>query len=539
MKRILLLILVMVCILMVGLVGLTGCETRDPKPFPPPPSESSPPPSEASPNLPSTEPEPRTEPKSETEPEPRTEPKSETERQTQETYTLNIIITPDDSGSISVNPTGDSYISGTVVTLIATAALGYRFNSWSGDISSGSLSTTVTMDSNKGIIAQFSTISNISYDLLGITITMEDKFELDDEAKALIEITNLSSIDGKADLIIKLNDEIVTGHELILRPHAKESISVTLATNELGTHNLAVYHTDGHLLQSSEYAVVGDKYLLPKFVVTTLTQTHTETTWEISGIVEQREPALQGLLFKSPSIVFFNNEGREIAWLRSESNYVDREYDARSFVLRLSADWITNLGKWHPSYGDYLSFQAFKEVAHIYKVLVDTYETIEYAEDRFKGQFEADLSHLEGFPYIPIPETVKIPPQFSVSNLSIVRGEELIITGDLQQIEPAWQGLPEPDAVRVGGVGIWFCKPDGSEIGGFAAKIVPDVIIDNGSFSLKLTKKEYHKYGAEVFGNMLFEDFVNQAIVCNILVNTQPIKVGENEYASQFQADFD
>lgn len=53
MKRILLPILVMVCVLVVGSVWLTGCETTAPKPFPPPASESSPTPTEQ-PSAPAT-----------------------------------------------------------------------------------------------------------------------------------------------------------------------------------------------------------------------------------------------------------------------------------------------------------------------------------------------------------------------------------------------------------------------------------------------------------------------------------------------------
>ena len=453
--------------------------------------------------------------------------------------TYNLTISASGQGATIPSPGTHAYDEGTQVTITASPASDWRFNHWSGDASGSSPTVVITMDSDKIIIAQFGAIAYISYDLLRVTISMEEKFEWDDEASASIEITNLSSIDGKAGLIIKLDDEMETSHELILGPDTKESISVALETDELGTHSLAVYHVDGHMLQSYEYTVVEDMYLLPKFVVTSLTETRNETTWEISGIVEQQEEALQGLLFESPGIVFCNNEGRKIAWLGSEGSYVEREYDARSFVLSLSADSVSGLGMWRPSYGDYLSFQTFKEVAHIYEVFVNTEEKLEYAEDHYKSQFRPDLSHLEGFPYIPIPETVRIPPQFSVSDLSIVRGEELTITGDLQQIEPAWQGLPEQDAARVHGIGIWFCKPDGSEIGGFAATIVPDVIMDNGTFSLELTIEEYYRYGAEVFGNMLFEDFVSQAVVCRILVNTQPIKVEENEYASQFHADFD
>ncbi len=69
------------------------------------------------------------------------------------TYSLNVYVNP--SGVGSVQPSGGQYTSGTVVTLTATPASGYTFAYWSGDASGSSPTTTITMNSNKNIVANF------------------------------------------------------------------------------------------------------------------------------------------------------------------------------------------------------------------------------------------------------------------------------------------------------------------------------------------------------------------------------------------------
>jgi uncharacterized repeat protein (TIGR02543 family) len=76
-------------------------------------------------------------------------------------YTVNVAIFPVGGGSITatgINCPGDcteTYISGTNVTLTATPAPGYQFDSWSGDLSGSTNPDTVTMDSNKSVTAVF------------------------------------------------------------------------------------------------------------------------------------------------------------------------------------------------------------------------------------------------------------------------------------------------------------------------------------------------------------------------------------------------
>jgi len=60
------------------------------------------------------------------------------------------------SGSGSVEPTGGVYAPDTEVQLTATADSDWQFDSWSGDVAeSNASSTTVTMDANKTVTANF------------------------------------------------------------------------------------------------------------------------------------------------------------------------------------------------------------------------------------------------------------------------------------------------------------------------------------------------------------------------------------------------
>ncbi|HEX2959890.1 MAG TPA: immunoglobulin domain-containing protein [Chitinispirillaceae bacterium] len=70
-------------------------------------------------------------------------------------YTLTTTVQPSAGGSITLSPSGDTYDSGTVVTLTASKASGYDFSNWSGSASGTSTSATVTMTGNKSVTANF------------------------------------------------------------------------------------------------------------------------------------------------------------------------------------------------------------------------------------------------------------------------------------------------------------------------------------------------------------------------------------------------
>ena len=70
-------------------------------------------------------------------------------------YTLTAAASPTAGGSVTLNPTGGSYASGTSVTLTAVPNSGYLFSSWSGGLTGSTNPATIIMDGNKTITANF------------------------------------------------------------------------------------------------------------------------------------------------------------------------------------------------------------------------------------------------------------------------------------------------------------------------------------------------------------------------------------------------
>ena len=80
-----------------------------------------------------------------------------------EQFTINVQTSG--SGTVTLTPSGGIYDAGTVVTLTAAAASGYQFSSWSGDLSGTENPSTVTVNSNKNISANFTEVSGPQYTL--------------------------------------------------------------------------------------------------------------------------------------------------------------------------------------------------------------------------------------------------------------------------------------------------------------------------------------------------------------------------------------
>jgi hypothetical protein len=77
--------------------------------------------------------------------------------ETIEQYTLTV--TNDGNGSVTLDPAGGTYNSGTIVTLTPVANEYYEFDSWTGtnasDVQENAGVYTITMDANKTIQANF------------------------------------------------------------------------------------------------------------------------------------------------------------------------------------------------------------------------------------------------------------------------------------------------------------------------------------------------------------------------------------------------
>jgi uncharacterized repeat protein (TIGR02543 family) len=86
-------------------------------------------------------------------------PKSVTANFTQGQYTLTLTIYPPTSGSVTKSPDKVTYIYGEQVTLTATPGPDYNFFNWSGDLTGAANPMVVTMDRDKAVTANFTSLS--------------------------------------------------------------------------------------------------------------------------------------------------------------------------------------------------------------------------------------------------------------------------------------------------------------------------------------------------------------------------------------------
>ena len=81
------------------------------------------------------------------------------------TYTLSIDTAGDGRGIVTMDPAGGIYADLTIVTLTALPDDGRFFEHWSGDITNADATTTILMDGDKAVTANFGTVPPITYAL--------------------------------------------------------------------------------------------------------------------------------------------------------------------------------------------------------------------------------------------------------------------------------------------------------------------------------------------------------------------------------------
>ncbi|MBA7562980.1 hypothetical protein ES708_04633 [subsurface metagenome] len=78
-------------------------------------------------------------------------------------YTLTMVADPVNGGTTTPVLGDNIYDEGTVVSIAATSDLGFRFDSWAGDVADpGNVSTTVTMNADKTVTANFFPVYNLT-----------------------------------------------------------------------------------------------------------------------------------------------------------------------------------------------------------------------------------------------------------------------------------------------------------------------------------------------------------------------------------------
>lgn len=155
-------------------------------------------------------------------------------------YNLATSVSP--SGAGSVSPPSGQYTSGTSVTLTATPASGYTFDYWSGDASGSSPTITITMDSNKSIVAHFSpvtTLPNVTIHSVimpsevevGETFTYTVTLKSDHSSSVVVTLKGSSSATGEflhETIAIAANDKTMMTKEIHCSTHGVRTISFRL-----------------------------------------------------------------------------------------------------------------------------------------------------------------------------------------------------------------------------------------------------------------------------------------------------------------------
>jgi uncharacterized repeat protein (TIGR02543 family) len=185
------------------------------------------------------------------------------------TYTLTISAT---NGSVAKDPDLASYNSGTIVTLKATAAIGYTFTGWTGDASGSTNPVGVTMDGNKTVTANFVintyTLTYTAGANGNITGTTPQTVNYDADGTQVTAVPNTGwSFTG-------WSDGVTTAARTDVKVHANLSVTANFAIN---TYTLTISATNGSVAKNPDK----DSYNYGSEVILTATAApgYTFTGW--------------------------------------------------------------------------------------------------------------------------------------------------------------------------------------------------------------------------------------------------------------------
>ncbi|WP_162053456.1 malectin domain-containing carbohydrate-binding protein [Pontibacter pamirensis] len=156
------------------------------------------------------------------------------------TYTISVSTTG--SGSVSKSPEQTNYASGTSVSLAATAASGYTFSGWSGDATGTANPLSVTMNSNKSIVANFTQTGTSTALVSNVTATTGKSYALADLAVGVkhytdrtYQVTSVPSSVSGASLIRTANDDKTNTSSSLLSFDLSQNATVYVAYDPRAT----------------------------------------------------------------------------------------------------------------------------------------------------------------------------------------------------------------------------------------------------------------------------------------------------------------
>lgn len=142
--------------------------------------------------------------------------KSVTARFKSITYNLSVSVDPSGAGMVELTPPGGNYLPDTEVTLTAASSVGYAFDHWSGDTSEDRNSITITMDSDKTLVAHFTDVTPPMISNVVVTTVTDTKatvkWDTDEPATSQIEHGTTPAYGSTS----ALDEKLTTSHSLTL-----------------------------------------------------------------------------------------------------------------------------------------------------------------------------------------------------------------------------------------------------------------------------------------------------------------------------------
>lgn len=161
-------------------------------------------------------------------------------------HTLSVGVDPPQAGLVF--PAGGEYESGVQVTLTANPASGYTFDYWAGGASGTSSTTTIVMDSDKGVTAHFKEIPTVTFTLADAPTILDLSAELPRDFTS-----RYSSEPSESDLLgVGSGSQFHTrGTILITRPWCQVQLILWVVDPEVAQNTsvekaLAEYHLTGN-----------------------------------------------------------------------------------------------------------------------------------------------------------------------------------------------------------------------------------------------------------------------------------------------------
>jgi len=166
-------------------------------------------------------------------------------------YTLTVTTTG--SGSVSLDPIGGVYSANTVVTLVATASTGYTFENWTGDLSGTATTSTITIDADKSVTANFVEEDSPCENPSSISIPLSQNgageycYSTDDEIGFInswnMEVVEINGIDFTNSYSSSFPDKIDGKYYIYLKAnYAWSHFEASLAkTTDINTEDNALY----------------------------------------------------------------------------------------------------------------------------------------------------------------------------------------------------------------------------------------------------------------------------------------------------------